>query len=287
MSSYDKLTGLINSGEVELIHIEAVPRSISTALCRALGESEVPSVCVNEPFNRTRYDMEDASTRILAAMDQATIPVDKPLTIVSKNMARNISMPIFIEMMGLAKGVVWSVREPGVQISSLITRIANNLEVEPGADELPQDDLSDEQIKRASDFLEDYERGRNFAKTNWTHIGEHYDEHDNETISVVIDGERLTSNPFQVLTNAAHRLGLPFSAQMVSGWRSRLINTNVGYNPSLPDHVDAWTKDAVTSTGIHPVQRQAIAMERMPNNLQAHINEVAIPTYERIMRSQT
>jgi len=281
MSNYDRLTGLISSGDIELIHVEAVPRSISTALARSLSESDTPSIYVNEPFNRMKHDIEDASMRILDAVEHSQ--KDSPITVVSKNMARNISRSIFSEMMELSKGIVWSIRDPHVQISSLITRIANDLQYEPGADVLTMEELTDDNIRQASEFLENGPKSTNFSKTSWYDMGQHHMQLEASTISVVVDGLELTEQPAKILRSASHLLNLVFSDQMVNGWQGEFINANTGYNPNLTDGTHAWTKEAVISTGIKPSSQKTIDIGRIPESLQEHLMGIALPTYERMM----
>lgn len=283
MSNYEKLAGMVNAGDINLISIIAVPRSVSTALCRALSNSNTLSIGINEPFNRTCYDIEDASRRTLEAIEGAPQPECGPLTVVTKNMARNISRPILNELMGISKEIVWAVREPERQISSLITRIANNKYFGSGSNVLSVDDLTDEHIRVAVDFLESGPRAVNFAKTNWVSIDDHYKTVSAERESLVVDGTALTSDPENVLRSAAKALGLTFSPRMVQGWQATFVNTNTGYNPNLADDQDAWTKDAITSRGIHPSQDKIIDMDRLPPSLQEHISEIAIPVYERMI----
>lgn len=282
-NNYDQLTNLISTGEVNLVHVESVPRSVSTALARSLSESDTPSIYVNEPFNRMRHDIEDASGRILDAMNESGRGADKPLTIISKNMARNISQSIFNELVEISTGIVWSVRDPRVQISSLLTRIANDLAYEPGADMLAMDELTDEQIKGASDFLENGPKSTNFSKTSWEDIGRHFTSLGKFAASIVIDGSALTKDPGLTLRMAAGILGLEYSNRMIDGWQGEFINANTGYNPNLTDDTHAWTKDAVVSTGIKPSSDRMIDIDRMPLSLQAHLTEVAIPTHQRMV----
>lgn len=283
MSNFENLKHMIDSGDIELIHVEAVPRSISTALARSLSESDSPSIYINEPFNRMRHDIEDASSRILSAIEHKGRTTDTPLTVVSKNMARNISLPIFNELIEISKGIVWSIRDPRIQISSQLTRIANDLVYEAGADVISMDELTDEQIRMASDFLENGPKSTNFSKTSWEDIGQHFSTIDERVASVVIDGSVLTRAPEPTLHNAASVLGLQYSDRMISGWVGEFINANTGYNPDLTDDTHAWTKDAVVSKGIHPASTKSIELERMPISLQTHLARIAIPTYRKMM----
>jgi hypothetical protein len=230
-----------------------------------------------------RHDIEDASGRILDAMKVSGRNSDTPLTIISKNMARNISQSIFNELVEISTGIVWSVRDPRVQISSLLTRIANDLAYEPGADMFTMDELTDEQIRGASDFLENGPKSTNFSKTSWEDIGRHFTSLGKSAVSIVIDGSVLTKDPVNTLERAATILGLRYSDRMINGWQGEFINANTGYNPNLTDATHAWTKDAVISTGLKPSSDRMIDVNRMPPSLQVHLSEIAIPTYRRMV----
>jgi len=279
MGNFQILTKLVKSGQVNLVHIEAVPRSVSTALARSLSESNNPSICINEPFNRMTFDIEAASGYILNELFALRVSDEIPVTVIIKNMARNISVAIFDEIVGLAIGVVWSVRDPLIQISSLLTRIANDLVLESGANGIALEDLSDEQIQLASDFLESGPKSTGFSKTSWADIFEHFSRIPEGLPSVVIDGSELIRDPALVLSEASAKLNLDFSSKMVNGWTGRLVNANTGYNPDLTDQNHAWTRDAFTSRGFHPTYDKIIDIERMPISLQDHIANMAIPSY--------
>lgn len=279
MSNFETLKKLVADDEVELIHVEAIPRSVSTALSRALSESDTPSVYVNEPFNRMQHDIEDGSRRLLEVIIPRLKDADDRLTVISKNMARNISTELLGEIAEMSSGFVWAIRDPHVQISSLITRIANDLQYEAGADTLKQEDLSDEQIQLACDFLENGPKSTNFSKTSWQDIGEHFRSGNRPDVSEVVDGGEFTNRPIEVLGRLAAQLGLKYHSRMVAGWQGEFINANTGYSTTLSDSEHAWTKDAVTSTGIQAIDRVGIEFERFPRSMQIHLSQVAIPAY--------
>ena len=285
MSNFERLQSQVNDGSIRLIHVEAVPRSVSTALSRALNEADAPSVYVNEPFNRMKHDTEAASGHILEATDPITQSSDEQLTVVTKNMSRNLSLPLFQEWMGLCDGVAWSVRDPLVQMGSLLTRIANDLAYEPGADRISQDELTASQIEAASAFLENGPVSKGFSKTSWADMGAHFRSGYQPARSVVIDGGDLTSSPLGVLSGAADTLDLKFSPRMVEGWQDGFVNANTGYNPNLDDSTHAWTKHATTSVGIVAVSRTALELSQLPPALQDHLTQVAIPVYQEMMAS--
>ncbi len=285
MSSYEQLSALVEDQQVRLIYIEAVPRSVSTALARALNESDTPSICVNEPFNRMRHDSDEASGRILdAALPVLNdMEVGGPLTVITKNMARNLTQPIFQKMVDVSDRVVWAIRDPIYQIGSLLTRIANDITYGSGMDVLPQGGLTDDQIRRASDFLQNGPKSKDFSKTSWQSIGEHFDSGTAPNPSLVVDGWELTNMPEAVLRYAAKILAINYTARMTNGWREPFVNANTGYSETLDDASHAWTGDAVTSRGIKKVNDVAIETKRLPKALQKHIEEVALPTYRKMM----
>jgi hypothetical protein len=89
----------------------------------------------------------------------------------------------------------------------------------------------------------------------------------------------------EVLQRACGRLGLQFSGRMVEGWQSGIINANTGYNliERNPSEL-AWTSHATTSTGIVPVSRDALVLDQLPQGMQEHLTQIAIPTYEEMVR---
>lgn len=142
MRNFDRLQGQVADGALRMIHVESVPRSVSTAFARAVNEFDGPSVYVNEPFNHYERDVDIAAGHILDATDPITRKSDEPLTVVSKSTSRNLSTGNFRDWMTVTDGVAWTVRHPLVQIGSLVTRIANDIFFEPEADVLKQDDLT-------------------------------------------------------------------------------------------------------------------------------------------------
>jgi hypothetical protein len=100
----------------------------------------------------------------------------------------------------------------------------------------------------------------------------------------VIDAVEFTDHPIEVIQRACGRLGLTYSDRMVEGWQSGVINANTGYNIVERDHAElAWTNHATTSTGIEPVSRDALVLDQLPQAMQDHLTQVAIPTYREMV----
>jgi hypothetical protein len=280
MKNFDRLKHRVEDGSIRLIHVEAVPRSIGTALSRALNEAGNSSVYVNEAFNSMRHDIDEASGVILKAVE-ANQAANTHLTVITKNLSRNLTLSLFEQWVSVCDGVVWSVRGPLTQIGSLITRVANDLAFEPGLDRLSQAELTADQIQAACTYLENVPTPHGFSKTCWSDMRLHFMS-GSAKHTVSVDGGDLTANPTDTLRRAATALDLPFSARMVDGWTKGYIRANPGHNPKLADSERAWTKQAVTSTGIMASTRRPIDIRSLTPSMQNYLYEVAIPTYELI-----
>jgi hypothetical protein len=228
------------------------------------------------------YDIEEASGSLLEAIEPILETGHKKLTVVTKNMARNLNMDLFQRWMEVCESAAWSVRDPLVQMGSLITRIANDLMYAPGADRVKQKDLTPEQIQAASDFLHHGPVSRNFSKTSWADMGEHFRSGHQPERTAVIDGGQLTAEPVDILAGACRKLGLTYSPRMVEGWEGDFINANSGYSATLTDQEHAWTSHAATSVGIVASSRDRLNISTLPPELQTHLNEVAIPIYQEM-----
>ena len=281
MGNFERLQDRVSDGSLRVVHVEAIPRSVSTALSRALNESDGPSVYVNEPFNRMKHDIDAAAGHLLDAADPILRSTSDRVTVVTKNMARNLSPDIFERWMTVSDSVAWSVRDPLVQIGSLLTRIANDIAVEPGADQITREGLAP-YIHEASAFLENSGISKGFSKTSWAEIGQHYRSGHQPDKSAVVDGGEFTASPLQVLSRVCTKLGLDFSPQMVDGWENGYVNANNGYSDKLPDSENGWTKHAATSTGIVAVAHTPLSLSELPPALREHVTEVAIPVYEEM-----
>jgi hypothetical protein len=281
MGNFDRLQRHVAKGDLRIVNVEAIPRSVSTAFCRALNETADPSVYVNEPFNRMRHDIDEASGHVLDASLPLLDSADRQVVVITKNMARNISSDNSRRWTEISSGFAWSVRDPLVQIGSLLTRVANDIIVAPGADKISKQEVGP-YIKQASDFLESSGVSSGFSKTSWADIGQHYRDTDNHEASIVVDGGELTTDSRTILGSACLKLGLGFSEAMVSDWGNGYVNANGGYSTSLADTENGWIKHAVSSTGIVPVEHTPITLAELPAALQDHITQVAVPTYEEM-----
>jgi hypothetical protein len=281
MKGIEGLQTYISDGSLRIVQAVAVPRSVSTALARAINEADGQSVFINEPFNRRVRSPDAAANVILDNVDPLLSIATGSLTVITKSMASYMDHAAFTEMSALSESTIWNVSHPLIQMGSLLTRIANDIAVEPGADLIRQDTL-EPYLEGVTDYLAHSEKSDNFSKTGWASIGEHYQNKHLIENSIVVDGEELITNPYIILSGLSARLGLKFNPRMVGGWERGFINISNGDNKQITAE-SAWTRQAATSIGMAALPRQAIDIVKLPAQLREHITEVAIPVYEAMI----
>jgi hypothetical protein len=285
-SSFSRLSALVAADSLRIIELQAVPRSLSTALGRCLNESGATSVLVNEPFNTPPHDVDTAAGHILGWVQPAMSSAHGPVIVVSKNMARFLSASVLRTWTDVCAAVVWCVRDPRLQISSLVTRTANDLLFGVGADRLNHDDLSPSHLAMVTEFLQNSAWSTDFSKTGWRAIGEHFDDCAGRLPGFVADGSLFSRVPDRFLRYLCAGLGIEFREQMIHGWTEPFLNVDGIDNPVLADTAaDAWIKHAATSCGVEPARQEALDASVLPAALREHLLEVALPAYEMFMRA--
>src|SRR5690606_518443 len=143
VSSIEKLGEMVDGGDIEIVNMVSVPRSISTALGRALQEGPQASIFVNEPFHSGARQAETALAGLVEVVDQELEKTHTtPLTVIAKSMSSYISDYCFCVLEDLSKGTIWTVRDPKIQMGSLLTRLANDIAVGRGEAKIEQEGLS-------------------------------------------------------------------------------------------------------------------------------------------------
>lgn len=279
MSEFDTLSSLVEAGELKIINMIGIPRSVSTALGRALNETPDDSIFVNEPFNRTNRSLEVSCGQILESVRPKLDHIDRPLTLITKNMATYIDTQYFVRLNDISSHTIFSVRNPLIQIGSLVTRIANDLSIETGADIISQDRVYP-YLPAVVKFLIDSDLSTNFSRTGWGPIFEHYNRLP-PSQSTVVDGDSLTADPTTILLELARDTEVTYSEQMVDGWGARYVNANTG-SSRFNDENNGWTNVAARSTGFTSATREPIQIDQVPDELRTHIIEVAFPVYQNM-----
>lgn len=303
VDSFAQLSALIDNGSVKMIELQAVPRSLSTALGRCLNETDSPSVFLNEPFRQvppagrtadpgptitpdpwSHNDVDVAAGHVIRIVESAPPPPSGPVIVVSKNMAQYLSAPVLRTWTDMCSAVVWCVRDPRIQIASFVTRLANDLLFGIGSDRLDQGDLSPSHWATVTKFLQDSPWSTDFSKSGWGPIGEHFTDCAGRLPNFVADGSLLGSVPDRFLRYLCDGLGIEYNDHMIAGWRQPFLSVDMLYDPELPNPDNAWIKRAATASGVEATERAPLDVSMLPDPLRRHVVEVAMPTYEMFMR---
>ncbi|HSW66108.1 MAG TPA: hypothetical protein VLI54_03150 [Bacillota bacterium] len=278
MKHFEKLEGYVADGSMRVVQAVGVPRSMSTALGRALHHAKGPTVYVNEPFNRHNACPDVAAELLLRHALPLCESQGAPVTVITKSMASYMPFETFRAMEGLSAATIWTVRDPLVQMGSLMTRLANDRQGGHGTKKITQEELGPH-LDGVAAYLQDSERSTDFSKTGWQSIGDHYRVRDGRATSVVVDGQEFVAQPHALLSQVCGQVGIKFCEQMVEGWGLDYTNACNGDDKEKTAW-SAWTSDAATSTGVVPVERAPLDLAVLPDSIRRHIAEVALPTYE-------
>jgi len=293
-SPFSHMAALVEGGSIKIIELQAVPRSLSTVLGRCLNESGDTSVFINEPFNNMRNgDVNIAARHVVRSVEPVLSSAREPVVVVSKNMAQYLSASVFRTWIDACSAVVWCIRDPRVQISSLVTRLANDMLFGPGSDRLKQSDLPLSHPLRSpawpgilamvTEFLRNSRWSTDFSATGWRAIGAHFTDCVARQ-SFVADGSLFSRAPDRFLRYLCSSLGIEFRDGMIDGWREPFLNANqLDSHPDRRlDPAQAWIKHAATSSGIEATARVPLEVSILPAALRDHVFEVALPTYEML-----
>lgn len=283
--SFADMAALVADGSIRIIELHAVPRSMSTALGRALNESGATSVFINEPFNMRNGDVNVAAEHVVRAVEPLLASACQPIIVLSKNMARFLTEPVFKAWADVCSSLVWCIRDPRLQISSLVTRTANDVFFGIGSDRLKQGDLLPPHLATVTKVLQSSELSTDFSKTGWRAIGKHFTDCAGRCPSFVADGSLFSRMPDQFLRYLCSRLGLEFRDRMIDGWEKPFVNVDGLYDPEHDDAADAWVKQAATSRGVEATATRPLEESSLPDALREHLLTEALPTYEILMRA--
>lgn len=296
-SPFSRMAAHVAGGAIKIVELQAVPRSQSTALGRCLNESGATSVFINEPFNNMRDgDLNIAASHVVEAVEPVLSSAREPVIVFSKNMAQYLSASVFGTWIDACSAVVWCIRDPRVQISSLVTRLANDMLFGPGSDRLKQSDLPLSQPLRSpawpgvlvtvTELLQNSRWSTDFSATGWRAIGAHFADCVARP-NFVADGSLFSRVPDRFLRYLCSGLGIEFRDGMIDGWRKPFLNANTldSHPDQRLDPAKAWTNRATASRGIEATARTPLEVSILPAALRDHVCEVALPTYEKLIQA--
>ncbi len=272
MQAVSLLEKRVEAGELQIVQAIGVPRSMSTAFCRALDQTPKPSIYINEPFNRANQSQEYAAEVILS---QAAPDVG---LVIVKNMASYLPTDAFKWLEEISLGMIWNVRHPLRQMASLLTCLANDISDSEAV--VSQAEMY-RYLPEVTRLLIDSNRSKDFSKTGWSDMG-YLHWLAAGTNSTVVDGDEFVTEPENVLQHVCALLGITYDDAMVGGWNSKFVNV-VNQDNETMTATSPWTADAWSSKGVHTVERSDLDLEGLPDSLLRHITNVALPTYREFI----
>jgi hypothetical protein len=283
MSSLGELQRWVERGDLTVTYIDAPPRSGSSALFRALVEAT--GLGAYEPFHHDVGGFEAG----LSTLCELVGPQTKPVRIVVKEIARYLSGRDWEDWMGLVDRCIFVVRDPLLQLSSLIKRSANDAHGGYGSDA-----LSDSAVWQRADtvattlacggVIDGRTIPANFARLSWRELKDHGASIERRVAtgharpSIVVETSMFRVRPHEQLSELLALLGIQASdaslARMVSRWSgtSRVSRADVAGD-------DAYRMRVNRATGIEPPLEQAPSLAVFPRALQDYLRSEALPIY--------
>jgi hypothetical protein len=295
---YEELKALTSKGDLSIIYIDAPPRTVSSALFRSLAQ--IIPACAYEPFHRPFHGFERGLAVLLKKAKEAGVhdpATAKPVPLVVKEIARYLPAAEWEKWMPLADHFIAIVRDPYLQLHSLVKRAANDLHYEKyGANGLPDAKVW-ELAERIGNIFRDGGSiaGRpipgDFHRTGWRSLGEHlvsldaYIQDHRQKRLMVVDGFLLRAMPQAIMSEILARLGIRQDADMlekaVSGW-----SADTGPHIHRPDSSkdDAYRSRVIASTGYEPPLDETPPLRLFPPVLQNYLKDFALPVYLDFLR---
>jgi hypothetical protein len=223
--------------------------------------------------------------------------VTQPVTLVVKELARELSGDNWANWMPLVKHFVVIMRDPHVQLWSQMRRFANDIFYnQRGAD-----GLNETQVRAMADQVGTLlERGGtigklrfpgDFNRTAWKDLkrhsralDSHLKDHPHKQL-LVIDGFLLRADPESMMAEVLTRLHIPFDAttlaRVVSQWLPETAR-HLKEGTTEPD--SAYRTRSVQATGYEPPLEDTPPLHTFPVSLQRHLVETAMPVYLELLQ---
>ncbi len=299
----------VASGELGFIHVDAVPRSMSTILPIALCEAETvdPDRAyrqMDEPLNwQTRHlGLVAIAPKLSALKDDG-----RPTTVIEKSTSRNVYPTTFEDICRFAGGVIFTVRNPMKQMHSLSERVINDLVHGKGAgNETKLKELSADERRVALEQVDEFlavsghhdgilpDGERPYMQPSWREILDNFRQAQAQGVPhVVVDGTSLTLRPEYTLRQLCSILGLPYASTMPQGWsttRGRYQKDSTNWPTERTEQgalANGWVSRATSTTGIQNDITPTIELASCPPRMRTYIEEVAMPAYRELVSSPT
>jgi len=284
----NSLKELVSSGKLELVYIVSPPRCLSTAM--EIAVTETADGQINEPFHSMRSASFDEGCQLLVdryrglageMQDKATI------RLVVKDLIRHTGASDWTRLLGLSKEVIFMVREPSLQLYSLLKRRVNDRA------EFNGDKLTEEQVIAG---IPNVPLNRVIDDT-WSRLGEVW-ERSQDCRPVVVSQLSFLQDPRGSLDRLSSyfKWSVP-TERILSGWEKGAGQKF--YIPEPKYHLDgrmvhssagAWLREAFNSRGFQPLDPKDDKPRPIgiyPESIKRYFLEQMLPTYiEMMMCSQ-
>ncbi|MEM7538684.1 MAG: hypothetical protein AAF639_41355 [Chloroflexota bacterium] len=284
-----------DSGQLAIYYIDAPPRTAGSALHRAIAQAT--DADAYEPFhippNAFMKGLEGIHAQVEAALARPARP-DKPVRIVVKEIARYLNEEEWQQWSQLVDHFVFVVRDPLLQLYSMVLRTANDWHAGYGSHQ-----LSDAEAWAQADQIGRIFRdggtvnGRpippNFERLSWQSLETHLTLLDQQMQQIqqaenrvtIVDSSLLRADPKAQMTELFSRLQLPTDdatlTRCVSGWHVGHVQRD-----DCPQD-DAYRNKVNSAQGLMPPLDNAPLFTEMPRVFQQYLVDIALPTYQRFL----
>lgn len=286
-SGFLELQQLLHNTGARIIHIDAPPRSSSSALYIAL--SELADGSIFEPFwgNPKNFDngCKQVANTVLSASKNSSAPI-----ILVKDIARHLPAENWVKWHNVINHTVTLVRDPQLQLRSLLGRLANFYILGAGGK-----GLEEQQIMENADAVDrllqhgdakKYGAGA-YEKAGWKDLAEHHRVLDQAGMGhSIVDASLLRADPRNTMAKLVDRLGLSFDEKLVAGWTKSSGANFTHANPNIPMRRDgegkitnAWLEKAANSSDFLPPCDPMLPLAQMPAHMREYATQTAMPFY--------
>ena len=296
-NAYKELKQLVDDGDLSIVYIDSPPRTVSSALLRSMAQ--IAPACAYEPFH---YPSDGYSKGLEVLLETAKKlgvndrSVSKPVRLVTKEISRYLPDEAWESWMPLVTNFIVTIRDPSLQLHSLVKRAANDFFYERyGAS-----GLSDEQVWELAGQIGVIFRdggkivGRkvpgDFERTGWSALHEHLEKleahllkHPKKQLTIV-DGFLLRAAPRALMAELLQRLEIEYNTQTLARVVSHWTKDSGSHIKRADAPVyDAYRTKVVASAGYQPPLDPTPRLAEFPESLQLHLKETAFPIFLKFL----
>lgn len=289
--SLEKLTNFVNQGDLEITQILSPPRTLSTVLSIAL--TEIADGQVHEPLNdRRRNSFNEGCQLIIDRVEElrGENRTEGALHLIVKDLAKHVTPEEWQELKRLAHQLVFVVREPSLQIFSLIRRRVTGAILGYNSSNVSDDKVFDNLGVVSQEAWIDNSWSNLELFLNDVEVTEGLPEK-----TVIVSELSLRLDPIGTMRRMSEKFGwLPFNEKLAGGW-TKAVGSKFyhppfkGQDPELDSEgiiLSGWINQAVRNTSFLPLNKsrdQPIPINRYPQRTKEYILDQIFPVYVRML----